>query len=241
MKRKLLRQLRVKGIQPFALEINRVRQNQIRVRGDHAIGDAGDAAVRLVARPLVDLRLRRRRLAKIQRLDGGREIIPVRLEEAGLHRRARPIPQRIGRGQNEVRILRIQQTGGGLARRVQRRRRKAGRFQDLLHFRFRLAGRTIGRHLQRRRRAVRRNEKARARLVGGEFLEQLEGERVVGRGEFGQIQIRCIIVLKTGSQEQRPNPAQVQSHAGDFSPPDREWERLVVHKWKAAHRRTQTS
>jgi len=65
MKRTLLRELGIKRIEPLAFEINRVRQYQIRVSGiNHAVRDAGDAAVRLVARPLIDFRSAAGTLAK---------------------------------------------------------------------------------------------------------------------------------------------------------------------------------
>src|SRR5665213_4560011 len=106
MKWTLLCQLRVKRVLPFALEINRVGQNQIRVSGiNHAIRDASNASVRLVARPLVDIRFRRLHIAKIQWLDGGRKNVLGRREKAGFDLRALPIPKRIGRGENNVCLL----------------------------------------------------------------------------------------------------------------------------------------
>ena len=87
-------QRRVEWIEPFAFEINRVRQNQICVeRINHAVRDASDTPVRLVACPLVDFRLRHRHVAKVQRLDGGREKILVRFKKIRLDVRALPIPQ----------------------------------------------------------------------------------------------------------------------------------------------------
>ena len=101
--------------QAICLEKNRVGQNQVRVKSDHADTDALYTTMRLLGGLLVNFRLRRPTIAKVQRLDHGREKILTRLKEAGLNLRALPIPQRISRGEDYIRIFWVEQIRGGLA------------------------------------------------------------------------------------------------------------------------------
>ena len=93
MKRAVLGQLFIEGIFPLALEINGVCQNQVRVGSDHPVGDIGDAAMSLVARPLVDFGLGGGGITEIQGLDRGGEEFLVFVEITGLDLRGLAVPQ----------------------------------------------------------------------------------------------------------------------------------------------------
>src|ERR1022692_3156712 len=97
----LLRAFHFKGYFPFALEVNRVGQEQLGQRINHPIGDALDSTLRLFTCPSVH-DIYRTRVAEIEGVHRCSKELLIAGNERGLHRSSLAIPDRIGGREDNI-------------------------------------------------------------------------------------------------------------------------------------------
>jgi hypothetical protein len=177
---------RVKKRLPGAFEVNRIREDDSRVRTENAFGDQVlDPVGGMVGHPTIDSLTRGLGLiAVIQRLGMGIIPGPDRLRIFRKHRIAHRRPDRVGRTEDQLPfLLDAIQSPDQLAKQRMGRRLLTRKLKNIGHLVGGLAARPRPGHAKGRGNAPGRYEDIARRLAGGQFAKNVQGEAVVARNQ----------------------------------------------------------